>query len=185
MEQLAQIADPVASEPREVFFEMLYENAFPIFAGFAARVHGSFEDARDVFHDALVIFYEKCGDPGFSIRSTPEAYVIGIAKHLWIQKFRHDRHLVNLDGREAEVSVPADYFPSADETSLLAFLEQTGKRCLDLLRKFYFEKTSLRNIAETLGYSSEHSASVQKHKCIAKIRTAIEEKSMKYEDFID
>lgn len=185
MEQLTQIADPVVSPPREAFFEDLYKNAFPAFARFAARVHCSFEDARDIFHDALVIYYEKCAVPGFSPRASAEAYVVGIAKNLWTQKFRRDRNFVILDGHEGDVSVPPDYFPSASEMSLLTFLEQTGTRCLELLRKFYFDKASLRNIADALGYGSEHSAAVQKHKCIAKIRTAIEQKSMKYEDFID
>lgn len=184
MEHVEKVADPIRAVSRQRVFEELYKKAFPVFARFAARANGSFEDARDIFHDALVIYHEKSRTPGFVIRTTAEAYVVGIAKHLWAAKFRHDRHLILFDDLESDIAVPDDHFPSPDEASLLNFLEKTGQRCLELLRKFYFEKYPLRKIAHSLGYSNEHSAAVQKNKCITKMRTAIEQKSMNYEDFI-
>jgi DNA-directed RNA polymerase specialized sigma24 family protein len=178
----ATALDNVAS--RQSFFEGLYEKAFPPFARFAARMHASLDDTKDIFHDALIIYCEKCQKPGFAVRTTAEAYVVGIAKNLWLRKFNRDRHLVSA-GIETEYLVPPDYFPSTREVSVLTFLERTGKRCLDLLVKFYFEKSSLKEISGLQGYSSEHSAAVQKHKCIGKVRDAIREKLMTYEDFLD
>jgi RNA polymerase sigma factor (sigma-70 family) len=173
-----------ATGSREALFETLYERAFPPFARFAARMNASFQDARDIFHDALVIFYEKSQDADFSIHTSEEAYVMGIAKHLWIRKFNRDRHHISLDLIESEISLPSDYFPAVDETRLLTYLEKSGKKCLELLRKFYFEKNDLRDIADLLGYRSEHSAAVQKYKCIGKMRDAIKTNAMGYEDFL-
>jgi DNA-directed RNA polymerase specialized sigma24 family protein len=183
MELLEKAADIDNVASRQRFFEGLYENAFPSFARFAARMHASLDDAKDIFHDALIIYYEKCQDPGFAVRTTAEAYVVGIAKNLWLRKFDRDRHLVSA-GIETECIVPPDYFPEPSEVSVLTFLERTGKRCLDLLVKFYFQESSLKEIAGLQGYSSEHSAAVQKYKCIGKVRDAIREKSMNYEDFL-
>jgi hypothetical protein len=82
-----------------------------------------------------------------------------------------------------DITVPDDFYPAVNEIRLLNFLETSGKRCLDLLQKFYYEKSPLREIAKTLGYSSEHSVSVQKFKCIGKMREAIRSNAMNYEDF--
>ena len=122
MELQEKTIDVTPGGSREAFFEELYEIAFPAFARFAARRNTSFEDAKDIFHDALVIFYEKCNDPDFSIRMWAEAYVVGIAKHLWIRKFNHARLTISLDRAESEIKLPEDYFPTVNETRLLKFL---------------------------------------------------------------
>ena len=180
-----KINDVAPALPREMFFEDLYEKAFPVFARFAARLNASLEDAKDIFHDALVVFYEKSQDPCFSIRTTSEAYVVGIAKHLWIRKFNHDRQRVSFDETESEIILPTDEVPTVNEIRLLEFLQRTGKKCLELLRNFYYDNADLRAIASRLGYRSEHSAAVQKYKCIGKLRDAIKEKSLDYGDFFN
>ena len=163
-------------------FENLYENAFVAFAKFASNRKTSYEDAKDIFHDAMVIYLEKSSDPGLSIHTSPERYVVGIAKHLWTKKFRRDQQEVSLD-EELTISIPADFYPEEKEIGLLNFLERTGQKCMDLLQKFYFEKASLRDIATFLGYRTEHSAAVQKFKCIGKLRDFVKAKALKYEDF--
>ena len=173
-----------AAETRERFFEELYEKAFPPFARFAGSMKASFQDAKDIFHDALVIYYEKCSETDFVVKSSPQAYILGIAKHLWIRKFHHDRQKISMDEMESGIVIPDNYFTSVNEVRLLQFLERTGKKCLELLQKFYYEKEPLKEIARTLGYRTEHSAAVQKFKCIGKLRDTIRSKSMEYEDFL-
>jgi DNA-directed RNA polymerase specialized sigma24 family protein len=182
--QLLEKSINVSAASQEKFFAGLYETTFPTFARFAARMNASFEDARDIFHDALVIYYEKNADADFVLRTKPEAYILGIAKHLWIRKFKDDSHTISLDSLESRITLPDDYFPTVNETRLLGFLERSGKKCLDLLRKFYYQKVALRDIAADLGYSSVRSATVQKFKCIGKIREAIKSKLASYEDFV-
>jgi RNA polymerase sigma factor (sigma-70 family) len=183
MEVLEMTVETRSSEGRERLFEELYEKTFPAFARFASTMNASFEDARDVFHDALVVYYEKTMDDTFSVRTTPEAYVLGIARHLWLRKFRANRREISLQDAGESFVVPSDFYPDKKELRLLNFLERAGKRCLDLLRKFYFEQSSLKDVATSLGYGTEHSAAVQKFKCIGKLRDAVKAKAIEYEDF--
>ena len=141
------------------------------------------EDVRDVFHDAVIIYLEKCRDREFVVRITPEAYIVGIGKHLWSKKFKHDQWRVSFS--EAALSLPDAYYPSVNEKRLLAVLERSGTRCLEILATFYYENMSMKSLAAALGYRSEHSAAVQKFKCLAKMRDFIRSKSMSYEDFVD
>jgi DNA-directed RNA polymerase specialized sigma24 family protein len=45
----------------------IYENCFPLVARFVNRMQGSYEDAKDIFHDALVIYIEKASEETFQI----------------------------------------------------------------------------------------------------------------------
>lgn len=171
------------SEVREQVLEDLYRQAFPAFARYASGMDATLNDAKDVFHDALILYYEKTLDPAFEVRKSPVGYVLGIARHLLLKKLRIDRRQVSFDDVPEDIEVVDEPNPSATELTLLSLIERTGKRCLELLSKFYYEKASLREIAAWLGYRTEHSASVQKHKCIRKIRDEIRTQSLQYEDF--
>lgn len=167
----------------EQTLEQVYESAFPIVASFVRKMNGNFEDAKDIFHDALVIYQERLSDPGFHLQQTSNAYILGIAKHLWLRKHRYQRRWVTLSEVEREISLPDDYFPNLHTQRILQFLETAGKKCLDLLRAFYYQKTPLKTWVNTLGYANEHSASVQKYKCLEKLRHSVQQKSLRYEDF--
>lgn len=185
MEALEKVIINHSSLERANIFEKLYEQVFPAVARFVSKMGGSLDDAKDIFQDALVIFYEKNADPDFTISISQEAYIMGISKHLWLRKLNKDNRHVQLDDYEKEISIPADYFPDHNSTLLLKFLERAGKKCMDLLRAFYYEKLSMKELAQTMGYSTERSATVQKYKCLEKVRDTIKQKSIGYEDFVE
>lgn len=174
---------PCAIKQGEIGFEELYESAFPSVARLVKKMNGSLDDAADVFHDALIIYHEKLEQGKLDIHVAPTAYLLGITKNLWLRKFNHARAWVPFDNIP-EVDIPEDYFPDVNTDKLLRYLETVGRKCLDLLRLFYFEKTTLAKIAQSLNYGSEHSASVQKYKCLEKLRSTIKQQSTSYEDFL-
>jgi DNA-directed RNA polymerase specialized sigma24 family protein len=169
---------------REELFSLLYEKAFPLVATFVSHRRGTFDDAKDIFQDALIIFYEKKQHDSIAIMVSDEAYILGIAKHLWNRKYTKDSFSVALDGVEAAITIPEDV-QSPDTHKLLRLLEMTGKKCMELLEAFYYRKASPATIANEFGYQNTHSASVQKFKCLEKIRTIVKERSVSYDDFTE
>lgn len=169
------------SEERKHMFAQLYEHAFPKVAIFVAHRGGSFEDAKDVFHDALVILYEKMQSREDEIKISVEFYLVGIAKHLWIRKFKDDSIKTGLEDIDRCITIPEDYF-DASENKLTSLLALTGRRCMELLRAFYFDELSLSQVKSLFGFSTAHSASAQKFKCINKMRDIIRQKSIEYGD---
>jgi DNA-directed RNA polymerase specialized sigma24 family protein len=181
-----KIVDTRASLSREKLFEALYEQAFPPVARFVSKMGGTFQDAKDIFHDALVVYYEKtASNESPTVTNSPQAYILGIAKHLWIRKFKSDRGKVMLDGFAEAIEIPADFYPTPDDNRLLNILERTGQRCLDMLRAFYYDKLPMQALAAKLGFSSVRSATVQKYKCLEKVRDTIKQNSILYEDFFE
>jgi DNA-directed RNA polymerase specialized sigma24 family protein len=155
----------------------LYEDTFPVVASFVAKMGGTLDDAKDIFHDAMVIFFEKDIAP-----DNPGAYILGIAKHLWVRKYNRDRHRVDLD---PAIVVPLEEERLPISTRILRLIELSGKACLELLQAFYYEKLNPERIAKVFNYSNAHSATVQKFKCLEKLRNTVKQKSLGYEDFIE
>ncbi|HTE32949.1 MAG TPA: hypothetical protein VK666_21350 [Chryseolinea sp.] len=166
-------------------FEELYKVVFPKIAGFISKLHGTLQDSKDIFHDALIIYMERSQGPYNETVATPERYILGIAKHLWLKKFKKDRRTISLDAYESTLSIPDDFYATVRTRQLLRFLETTGRKCIDLLRDFYYERSTMKDIVSKHGYSNEHSATVQKYKCLEKIRQTVKDKSMTYEDFFE
>lgn len=162
-----------------------YERTFPRVAAFVRRMGGNFEDAKDIFQDALVLYYEIITRHRAEIRGPEEAYVLGIAKHLWARKHLQNRTEVSMSEFEREIPVPDEETPTVEEKRLLRILENAGKKCMDLLRAFYHERRPVKDLAAMLGYTNEHAVSAQKYKCLEKIRSTIKQKSLHYDDFIE
>ncbi len=168
---------------RERWFIDLYQRVFPTVARYVRQHGGSLAQAQDVFQDALVIYYERItssADPP----EQEEAYLLGIARHRWIHMCRRFGLEVPLDDAEALDWAEEDILlPSSQK--LLRLLTVAGKKCMDLLRAFYYDQLPLDEMAHTFGYAGVRSATVQKYKCLEKVRATVQEKSLNYEDFLE
>jgi len=166
---------------REKLMMELYKSTFPAVARHVAKMGGSFDDARDVFQDALVVYYEKTVTGNLDLQNN-RAYLMGIARHLWLKKFRAGQETMpisdNIDLADETEQVPSS-------ARVLQYLQTAGKKCMDLLSAFYYDKLPMRDVATLFGYSGERSVTVQKHKCLQKVRDTVKQKSLTYADFIE
>jgi RNA polymerase sigma factor (sigma-70 family) len=168
------------SAQREALFIYLYEKAFPAVAKYISRMGGSFDEAKDVFQDALVAYYEKVVT-GKLKTENDTAYLVGIAKNLWLKLYRRESQ--NLPLEAIDISIEDEDIPA--ENRLMHFLETAGKKCMELLKGFYYDELPLNDIATLFGFSGVRSATVQKYKCLEKVRETIKEKALTYDDFME
>lgn len=173
-----------SAEAREVFFTELYKTTFPAVAKYISKRGGNFEAAKDIFQDAVVIYYEKLLSDTISVSSSEKAYVMGIAKHLLQKKFKGEDRNVALSEAFAENLVD-ELEEQYSNSQILNFLETAGKKCMDILKSFYYDKLDMEEFALTFGFGSVRSATVQKYKCLEKVRESVKEKSLTYADFVE
>lgn len=173
------------TEEHKDLFRELYETSFYPVAKFISANGGSFEQARDIFQEALIVYYEKTLQQNSNAVLSDKAYVIGIAKHLWNRSVKQQSKLVSLDGFKPEIQLPEHKSEIINENKLLSLIELAGRKCLELLQAFYYEKKTVNDITKLFNYRSEHSATVQKYKCLEKVRDEVKHNSMSYADFTE
>ncbi|HVS93458.1 MAG TPA: sigma-70 family RNA polymerase sigma factor [Mucilaginibacter sp.] len=167
------------AKDREKLFIDLYKSTFPAVARYVSKMGGTFDEAKDIFQDALVIWYEKTVAGDITLKTNEKAYLTGIAKHLWLKKHKDNCRYTPINEFDAENKGETQ----VSDGKLLNFLQTAGKKCMDLLRSFYYDQLPLNDIAEKFGFSGVRSATVQKYKCLEKVRETVKEKSLTYEDF--
>jgi len=180
MEIMNDVKSP-ALQLDEAMYTALYDEVFPVIASLISRQGGSRSDAEDIFQDALIALLDSYQR---TIIQDPTRYLVGIAKHLWVRKARTHGRFLQLDVYERSLTLPDEIASEADASTLLRFLQRAGAKCLDLLSDFYFAGLSVAEIASRHGFATVHSASVQKHKCLEKVRNIVKEKQLRHEDFV-
>lgn len=176
------LTETVSVPSREALFIGLYQRVFPGVAAFVHKRGGSLDEAKDLFQDALVIYFEKKQQPGFCPEESETSYLAGICKHLWYKTYRKKQSLLSLD---LPGELPATEDAPAVSPRLLNLIAQSGRKCLDLLKAFYYDRMSMKEVSEAFGFSGERSATVQKHKCLEKIRNEIQTRTLQPDDFYE
>jgi len=156
----------------------LYREVFPEAARLIKRLGGNAEEAKDAFHDALLIFIERKAKGVLNIRTSAKAYLLGTTKILWLHA-RNQYYTSLPDDIETFVEEEAD----AKEKNVFGYLLLAGQKCLQMLKAFYYDNLSLQQIAVHFGFNGTRSATVQKHKCIEKIRAEIKKRNLYAEQF--
>lgn len=172
-------------ETREAFFITFYRKVFPVVSKYVSGMGGTFDETKDVFQDALIIFYEKIvAGNHTAIGGNGNAYLFGIAKHLWLQKYRKKSFDVSLDNIHQDI-LNEDQDSKLLAAKLMHYLEASGQKCMEILKSFYYDKLSGQQLADRFGFTSIRSATVQKYKCLEKVRDHVQQKSLTYEDFFE
>lgn len=171
-----------SAEAREALFTRFYETVFPAVARYVRRKGGNSDAARDIFQDALIVYYEKAVAGETAIRTNEKAYLFGIARNLWTKRYTADLKTASGETLPPLVDEPEEH-PSVER--LARYLETAGKKCMQLLQSFYYDRLNMQEIAGRFGFSGERSATVQKYKCIEKLRAEIKQKALTQSDFYE
>lgn len=160
-----------------------YRQVFPAVARYISRRGGTWDEASDIFQDSLVILFEKKKEGRLPEHIRENAYLFGIAKHGWSRYCETSRRSEQL-GENAETIPEPETESQPVAKKLLRLLETGGQRCLDLLKAFYYDKLPPEKAAEQFGYSGVRSVTVQKYKCLEKIRNEVKTKALSHADFL-
>lgn len=162
----------------------VYQRAFPAVARYVSKRSGTFEEAKDVFHEALLVYYEKRHEGRLILQQSEEAYIFGIAKHLWSKRYSDNQRYASLDASMTDFEDDTSHNEGLSDKRILRVLQAAGQKCMEILTAFYYEKLDMQELAGRFGFSGTRSATVQKFKCLQKVKQVVKEKSLHYEDFV-
>jgi len=159
---------------REKTLAYLYARTYPAVLHHVKERQGQEEDAKDLLQDAMILFFEKMVHDQLVLTAAPATYLVAICKNRWRQEREKRSRQMPFSTEHSQVAEET-VAPEAAATgsSLLEYVNRLGEKCQDILVRFYYFGQRLEQIAADHGYRSIRSATVQKFKCLERLRKAV------------
>ncbi|MEN7549741.1 sigma-70 family RNA polymerase sigma factor [Rapidithrix thailandica] len=144
----------------------------------------SSEQAREIYQQAIIIFYENITTGKLTeLKSSEKTYLFAIGKNKFLEESKAAQRFTDetedvLQGLTYE----KEEYKEEEEKVLVVVEECLGKLgdpCKTLLELYYYHKKSMAEICELLQYKNPATAKNLKYKCMNRLRKIIEQESPK------
>lgn len=158
-------------------FRYLYAD-FEKITGFVRKNSGNEEQARDIFHDALMALYENIKNNTFTLNAMLSTYLYSTCRNLWLYQLRKNKPMAMQQIEDSDIQLVDTgeqemQLSKAQESMVAAIgkaLNNMKEPCASILNMFYFKKMHYKQIADTMGYANEKSVKNQKYRCIQQLK---------------
>lgn len=155
--------------------EALYKNNYKMVQNFIINNKGTYDDARDVFQEAMITLYEKAKSESFVLTCQIKTYIYSVCRRLWLKRLQQAGKYVSYFGDlEETVSVEDDVEIHERRNVDFAIMERSlkslGEPCRSLIEAFYINKKGMNEIAAEFGYTNADNAKNQKYKCLMRLK---------------
>jgi len=155
--------------------EALYKSHFSMIQHFVTNNNGSFDDARDIFQEAMITLYEKVQLDNFALTCQIKTYLFSICKNLWLKRLQQmGKYSAPLSAQEETVSVEEDLDRFEKKDAAFAIMDRSlnslGEPCKSLLEGYYLNKKGMQELASQFGYTNADNAKNQKYKCLMRLK---------------
>jgi RNA polymerase sigma factor (sigma-70 family) len=166
----------------DLVLSFLYKEVWPKVKHYIKSNKGNEDEAKDIFQDAVIIFYKKAKQGTVPENVNITAYVCLISKNLWINRIKKMNKSVELTN-EDQIANNEDFLSNLiteeKKNALKGLLSQIGEECQKLLRYSVYDNLSMKEICKLMGYSSENVAKTYNYRCKQKlIQLVMKNKSM-------
>jgi RNA polymerase sigma factor (sigma-70 family) len=146
----------------ESAIDYLYRKHYRMMLKMITRNSGTEDEAKDIFQDALIVFWEKIKADKLTLTSKISTYLYSVCQNLW-------RKELDRKGKHSAEMVESADFSDPDRQERVDVINKCinslGESCKQILMYYYFDKMSMSEIAEKMGLANSDTAKTKKYKC--------------------
>lgn len=162
------------------YFTKIYEENKSHSLNFMRKMNSDFDLITDVYQDAVIVLYEKTKDPNFKLTCSIQTYINSICRNQLLNKFKESsKFIIKSDDFDSNISDWFDEFDEEKEQRLgvlenaLETLKEKGEKCFEILKRFFYEKQSMEEIAVEMSYTNGDNVKNQKSRCQRKLKEIV------------
>jgi RNA polymerase sigma factor (sigma-70 family) len=142
----------------------------------------SVDEIEDIYHDAVIILYEKIISGNFELTSSIQTYLNSVCRFQLLNRFNKDKNRFefqenfnsdNDENQKFNPNIVDELEPIEDENEIkfnaiekaLLKIKEAGGNCYELLTLFWYHKKSMSELTGIFGYTNEVNTRNQKMKC--------------------
>ncbi|RAV98755.1 RNA polymerase sigma factor [Pseudochryseolinea flava] len=153
----------------------LYRAHYPMVRNLITNNSGSEQEAKDVYQEAVIVFYEKLQRADFVLTCKIKTYLYAVCRRLWLKRLAEKKmYTGNIESLETFLGVEDEV--NDVEEKALAFkkmqvaLGGLGEPCKTIITDFYIGDLGMEEIAIKFGYTNSDNAKNQKYKCLQRLK---------------
>lgn len=153
-----------------ILLKQLYIANFAKVKRYVENNNGDEQQAKDLYQEAFLAMWRNIKDDKFSAVSETaiNGYLFKIAKYKWLDHVRSLRYknttFINREIEYNETETEENELQSKRIKIIMEAVETLGERCQTLLKLFYFERKSFKEIAQILEIDEAY-ARTAKYRC--------------------
>jgi len=159
----------------------IYQKGFAGVRKMVKKNGGNLEDAEDVFQEGILVLYGYCQQEEFRLTTRLAGFLYSICRNLWRKKLeKKGRSGITFYDIEEYVKMNTVLKLENEEVLqvhrmrlLFKHLARLPEKEQKVLRLYYLEGKSHREVAQELGYASESSARVQKFRYLNHLKSLV------------
>jgi RNA polymerase sigma factor (sigma-70 family) len=160
----------------------IYKQYFGLVRSVVLKNRGTEEDAKEVFQEGIIALHRSIKSGKFRGESALSSYLYAICRLLWLKKLKKNGQTPLLAGEPENFSQLVAFDESeviwternVEQENAIGYLfSQLGEQCRKILRLYYFEQQSMKQISIATGYKDEQNVRNKKAKCLNALRDLI------------
>ena len=155
--------------------ETIYKQNYNMVQTLILNNNGSYDDARDIFQEAMIALYEKARNESFVLTCKINTYVYSVCRRLWLKRLQQlGKYSNQIENLEETISVEDDIEMQKKRNAEFIIMERAlgsmGEPCKSLLEGYYLKKMDMQSLAKEFGYTNADNAKNQKYKCLMRLK---------------
>lgn len=165
----------------ERVLDHLYKKYYRMMTKIVLSNSGTEEEAKDVYQEALLVFWQKAAKGQLVLTSKISTYLYSICLNQWRKELDRKSRL------SSDVVDGEDYQQHEAKERLkivLACIDELGDVCKKVLTYYYFDGLNMQDIAKKMKFANTDTAKTKKYKCKKKLDSLVKTRYTT-EDFFD
>lgn len=158
----------------EAALKQLYRENYVMILKLVVNNSGTEEEAKDVYQEAIIHFYERLSQAEFELTCKIKTYLYAVCRKLWLQRLAQRNRFVRIEEGEqvadVEQSVNEMETKEKDFSLMGQSLDKLGEPCRSILEDYYLRSLTMDEITEKFGYTNSDNAKNQKYKCLQRLK---------------
>ena len=165
----------------EKALDYLYRKHYKMMTNIVLKNNGTEQEAKDIYQDALIIFWQKVISNQLVLTSKISTYIYSVCLNLWRKELERKSKLSNEQKDEIEY---IDQDSKERSRIIRESIAQLGDTCKHILMYYYFDDMSMQDIADKLGMANTETVKTKKYKCKKRLDSLIKA-NYSESDFLD
>jgi RNA polymerase sigma factor (sigma-70 family) len=153
----------------------LYRTHYPMIVHLICSNSGTEQEAKDVYQEAVIAFYEKVQQPQFTLSCKIKTYIYAVCRRLWLKRLSEKKRTSGNISEAETFSGIDEAMVEIDENEkrfakMGTALNALGEPCRSIIEDYYIKDLTMEMISDKFGYTNADNAKNQKYKCLQRLK---------------